>query len=103
MSSNVIPNISESPTVSLIAAGKALGIGRTSTYAMLRRGDFPLPIVGTKGKHRVPTAALRRILELDLEENRPAAEKFIKTLVADPRLSTADRYQLALMLIGDAQ
>jgi len=62
MSSIVLP---ESPTVSLVAAGRAIGIGRSATYRLVQRGDFPLPVIHAGSKLRVPTAALRRILALD--------------------------------------
>ena len=66
MSTCLIPTVAESPTVPLLVAGKAMGFGRSATYAMLNRGAFPLPIIKTaNGKARVPTAALRRILALD--------------------------------------
>jgi hypothetical protein len=100
--SPIIPNLSESTTVSLIAAGKAMGIGKTATYAMFNRGEFPLPVikVGSKGgKARVPTAALRRLLELDVDEEHPAAETVIQRLIADPEVSVGDRHKLAAMLM----
>ena len=60
-----MPKVEEAPTVSLLAAGRAIGLGRTATYALKSRGEFPLSIIKSGGKFRVPTAALRRLLELD--------------------------------------
>jgi predicted DNA-binding transcriptional regulator AlpA len=102
MSENVMPHIFETPTISLVAAGNALGMSRTATYAMFNAGVFPLPVikVGEKmGKARVPTAALLRMLELDIEVDRPSAETVIKRLIADPEVSASERNRLAAMLI----
>jgi hypothetical protein len=65
-----LPNPEEKPTVSLWpTAGQAIGLSRTSTYEAARRGEIPTIRVGKV--IRVPTAALRRMLQLD--EPLPAA------------------------------
>ena len=55
---------------SLDEAAIALGIARSSAYQAARCGEIPTVRFGRRV--RVPTAALRRILELD-DEPRPAA------------------------------
>lgn len=65
-----IPTPEEQPTVDVPFAGRALGIGRNSAYEAAKRGEIPTIIVG--GKIRVPTAALRRLLQLD-DAPTPAA------------------------------
>jgi len=66
MTRTVIPQPEDSPTVSLWPeAGQAIGLGRSATFAGNQRGDLPFPVLKCGGKFRVPTAALRRILELD--------------------------------------
>jgi len=66
MSQNEIPTPEESPTVALWpTAGRAFGCGRTATYEHAERGDLPFPVLKCGGKFRVPTASLRRLLELD--------------------------------------
>jgi hypothetical protein len=66
MSSYVLPLPEESPTVSLWPeAGRAIGLGRSATFAGNQRGDLPFPVLKCGGKFRVPTAALRRVLQLD--------------------------------------
>ena len=65
---HAIPDPNERPTVRLWPdAGKALGLGRSSTYAAAHRGEIPVLRIG--GRVVVPTAALRRMLQLD-EENQ---------------------------------
>ena len=43
--------------------GQALGLGRSATYAAAQRGQIPTLRIG--GKVLVPTACLRRMLQLD--------------------------------------
>jgi hypothetical protein len=100
---NVSSPVSDSPTVSLVAAGRALSLGRTTSYGLAQRGQFPLPVIRAGGKLRVPTAALRRLLALDVvEADRSAAEHLIRDLLADTRLSDQDRTELAWLLIGES-
>jgi hypothetical protein len=98
MNSNAVPQVADSPTISLVAAGRALGFGATATYAMHRRGAFPVPVLEMGGKFRVATAAIRRLLALDGD-----AVDAVKKLAADPTLSEVDRCALALFIIGDRQ
>jgi hypothetical protein len=44
-------------------AGRALGLGKSLSYAGARSGE--IPTIGVGGKHTVPTAFLRRKLGLD--------------------------------------
>ena len=64
-----IPTVEESPTVPLWPiAGQAVGLQRTATFEGHKRGTLPFPVIqagGPGGKLQVPTAALRRLLELD--------------------------------------
>jgi excisionase family DNA binding protein len=48
----------ESRTLSVIEAGKLLGIGRSAAYWAVRRGDIPTIRIGTLW--RVPKVALAR-------------------------------------------
>jgi excisionase family DNA binding protein len=59
------PTISElrngTPTVSLLTAAAAIGIGRTKAYGLARQGKFP--VTATRGStYRVPVAELLRFL-----------------------------------------
>lgn len=63
-----VPDPREVPVIPLWPdTGQILGLGRAATYASAKRGEIPtLPL---SGKLRVPTAALRRMLGLDLEDD----------------------------------
>jgi predicted DNA-binding transcriptional regulator AlpA len=51
--------------VDVPTAARALGIGRTTGYALARAGDFPCRVIRVGRSLRVPTADLRRALGLD--------------------------------------
>lgn len=46
----------------IITAGRALGISRTSAYAAVHNGTFPIRVVKIGGRYVVPTAELRELL-----------------------------------------
>jgi excisionase family DNA binding protein len=50
--------------VDLSTAARALGIGRTTAYALARDNDFPCPVLRIGGTYRIPTAELLRVLGL---------------------------------------
>src|SRR4051794_31197472 len=58
-----LPTASECPTLTVETAGRYLGISRPTAYEGVRTGDIPSVRVGKR--LLVPTAALRRLLELD--------------------------------------
>lgn len=58
-----LPDPQEQPTVSVEMAGRCLGIGRAAAYDAAARGDIPTIRIGRRIV--VPTAALRRMLQLD--------------------------------------
>jgi hypothetical protein len=49
-------------TVDVVRAGRALGIGRSLTYELLRRGEFPVRVLRLGSRVRVPTADLIALL-----------------------------------------
>jgi len=54
------------PTVvDLLTAARALGLGRTTAYALARDGAFPCRVVRVGAVYRVPTAELLAVLGLD--------------------------------------
>lgn len=59
----------QTPTLTVEEVAEILGFGRTATYDAVRQGTIPSIKVGRKLV--VPTAAVRRLLELD--EPRPVA------------------------------
>lgn len=60
-----IPTPQQQATVTVEFAGEALGISRGLAYDAARRGDLPTIRVGRR--LLVPTAALRRMVGLDVE------------------------------------
>jgi hypothetical protein len=50
------------PTVSLLTAAAAIGIGRTKAYELARQGKFPVTVTRVGAIYRVPVAGLLRFL-----------------------------------------
>ena len=64
MSYAPIPNAEEQPTMPLFPdTARALHLGRSAVYAAASRGEIPTIKIGSR--RVVPTAALRRMLQLD--------------------------------------
>ncbi len=61
--STEVPESSERPTLTVPEAGRFLRLGRASAYEAARRGDLPTIKIGRR--LLVPTAALRRMLQLE--------------------------------------
>jgi hypothetical protein len=59
-----LEEILSAPTVSVPVAGSLFGLGDDASYRAGQAGDLPTIRVG--GRVRVPTAALRRMLGLDV-------------------------------------
>ena len=53
------------PTITLPEAAELLGIGRTSSYAAVSKGEFPVPVIKIGGRYVVPTKPLLDLLGLD--------------------------------------
>ncbi|MDQ3784415.1 MAG: helix-turn-helix domain-containing protein [Actinomycetota bacterium] len=67
----IVPDASTRPTLEVEEAARILGLGRASAYIGVKNGDIPAIRVGKR--LLVPTAALRRMLALDVES--PAIEE----------------------------
>jgi len=50
--------------VDLVTAARALGLGRTTAYALAQDGAFPCRVVRVGAVYRVPTADLLAVLGL---------------------------------------
>lgn len=46
-------------------ASSRLGIGRSTAYDLVQRGEFPLPVVKVGNQYRVSEAALDRLCDPD--------------------------------------
>jgi Helix-turn-helix domain len=53
------------PTVSLLTAAAAIGIGRTKAYELAKRDEFPVAVRRVGATYRVPVAELLRFLQAD--------------------------------------
>jgi predicted DNA-binding transcriptional regulator AlpA len=54
----------ELPTVvDITTAARALGLSRTYAYHLAKHGDFPCKVIRIGTCYRVPTAALRALLD----------------------------------------
>jgi excisionase family DNA binding protein len=49
-------------TVDVATAARALGLGRSTGYELVRRGKFPCRVLQVGSSYRVPTEELLRIL-----------------------------------------
>ncbi|MEU5859752.1 DNA-binding protein [Nonomuraea sp. NPDC047529] len=57
------------PTVNLMTAAHALGIGRSKAYQLARDGGFPVRIIRIGDLYRVCTADLLKVLGMDTGES----------------------------------
>ena len=53
--------------VDLQTAGQVLGMGRTLSHELARRGQFPVPVLRLGHRYRVPTSALIALLGLSTD------------------------------------
>ncbi|WP_017623582.1 helix-turn-helix domain-containing protein [Nocardiopsis chromatogenes] len=51
--------------VDLLTAARALGIGRTTAYQLVRDDEFPCPVLRVGGRYRVPTSGLMHVLGIE--------------------------------------
>lgn len=49
--------------VSLLAAGRLLGMGRTKAYRLAKAGEFPCRVLRIGGRYAVPVRGLRALLD----------------------------------------
>lgn len=54
--------------VDLRTASRALGIGSTTAYRLIRKNEFPCLVLRVGGRYRIPTTELMRALGI---EDRP--------------------------------
>jgi predicted DNA-binding transcriptional regulator AlpA len=52
------------PTVSMVEACEALGIGKSHGYVLASRGEFPARVLKLGGRYRVVTRSLLDLLDL---------------------------------------
>ncbi|MFC4014788.1 helix-turn-helix transcriptional regulator [Nonomuraea purpurea] len=73
------PQTQQAPeVVSLLAAGRLLGMGRSKTYRLAQAGEFPCRVLRIGGRYAVPVRGLRALLDhtsTDGTQSRPACEE----------------------------
>jgi predicted DNA-binding transcriptional regulator AlpA len=67
----MIPEVAERPVMSAEEVFAELGIDRSTGYKAIRDGTFPLPVLRIGRIIRVPTVAVRRLLQLDADLDDP--------------------------------
>ena len=65
-----IAQLRATPTVDLMTAAAALGLGRTKAYDLARRDQFPCRVIRIGETYRIPTPGLLELLGLVAEEPR---------------------------------
>jgi hypothetical protein len=71
-------------------AGRALDLGRTATYSLAQRGEFPVPILRLGNQYKVPTAGLLRALGINDREVRDANSSIRNAAAAPDHTRAAD-------------
>jgi hypothetical protein len=61
------------PTVSLMTAAAALGLGRTKAYTLARQDAFPCRVIRIGEVYRVPTPGLLELLGISADGAQPPA------------------------------
>ncbi len=97
-----VPLIPDPTTRACVTADEAfaeLGIDRTTGYRSIKDGTFPIPVIRVGRLIRIPTAALRRLLEGDDAENPMVNDRYdddpTTHLSATPALRLVPRPELA--------
>ena len=68
-----VPEIDElPPVIPVLTASAILRIGKSSTYAMIRAGEYPVRVILLNGKYRVSRADLADFLHAGQSAVRPA-------------------------------
>jgi len=63
-----IAQLRATPTVDLMTAAAALGLGRTKAYELARRAQFPCRVIRIGEVYRVPTSGLLELLGVAPED-----------------------------------
>ena len=78
-----VPDPTTEPTVSVERTAECLGIGRSLAYEAVRSGEIPSIRVGSR--IRVPTAALCRLLQGEVQDTPQPARCLGASLALQPR------------------
>lgn len=82
------------PTLTVEQAAEILGCGRSLAYDLIRRGEFPSPVLRLGNRRYViPTAELLRALGLDISAPSTAQTTGDRLVIADSATSDNARRQ----------
>lgn len=89
----MIPDPATRACITADEAFAELGIDRTTGYRAIKEGTFPVPIIRVGRLIRVPTAALRRLLDADEDdlENPTVTDHYDDDPSTEPPTSSALR------------
>jgi excisionase family DNA binding protein len=77
------------PTMAVDDFAKVLNTGRTATFDAIKRGELDVPVIKVGRRWLIPTAAVRRLLELDpvAQEEQAPEERLrpVRRLTKSPR------------------
>ncbi|MEJ8643607.1 hypothetical protein WKI68_23995 [Streptomyces sp. MS1.HAVA.3] len=59
--------------IDVVTAGRALGIARTTSYELARRGAFPIPLLRLGAQYRARRVDLLALLGIEQAAHTPAA------------------------------
>ena len=79
------------PLLTVPAAGRVLGVGRTVAYRLVRRGEWPTPVIRVGGQIRVPRAPLLDLVGLSTGEPGPPPNQRPRRKMKQPSAPEADR------------
>lgn len=65
-------------TIDLVTAARALGMGRTKAYELVRTGEFPVPVLALGNRKRVVTEHLLKLLGVEREADPPQPQKVVR-------------------------
>ena len=77
------------PTIDVSTAADLLGVGRNTAYELVRRGEFPTPVLKLGRKIRVLTAPLAALLGLSVRQSEPGSDSTSKPAREDSVASEA--------------
>jgi predicted DNA-binding transcriptional regulator AlpA len=88
----VIPDPATRACITADEAFAELGIDRTTGYRAIKDGTFPVPVIRVGRLIRVPTAALRRLLDADDDlENPTVTDQYDDDPTTEPPATPALR------------
>lgn len=77
-------------SVDVVTAGRAFAIGRTTSYALARAGEFPCKVIRAGKSYRVITADLLRVLHVTPDNDDAAGSSHPAAPIENASLTSAN-------------